>query len=502
LQQDRILEAQQILDLLKVQELDDYLGKVRGNATTVKGIDYQQPEQQILNQFNERQKTAIALGNELTQLRQLPEANRTPTQQQRIAQLVQLQENLNQQFNNFINSPPVQTALAQLTPSTLRQSIDLEDLDRTRAVLKQNNAVLLYPLILEDRLELIITTPDSPPLRRTVKVTKAELNKAILDFRNALMDRNDTSVKTLAHKLYTWLIQPLEADLKQSSTQAIIYAPDGQLRYIPLAALHDGNQWLIERYRINNITAKSLQNLDPQPPKPLKVLAGAFVQGDYHVTVGNRDEAFSGLPFAGQEVKQLVASLPNTSLYTDKAFNLGTFKPKMNEYNVVHLATHAQFVTGDPKNSFILFGDGGTATLADIASWSLKDVDLVVLSACETGLGSSLGNGEEILGLGYQFQSRGAKATIASLWQVNDNSTQVLMDAFYSSLKQGKHKTEALREAQIALIDGKKTADIAASPRASIDATPKPGTRAMNQAVPSFSHPYYWAPFILIGNGL
>ncbi len=132
----------------------------------------------------------------------------------------------------------------------------------------------------------------------------------------------------------------------------------------------------------------------------------------------------------------------------------------------------------------------------------------MVLSACETGIGGKLGNGEEILGLGYQFQNRGAKATIpaklvakgiASLWSVDDGGTQTLMDAFYAGLKKGDFsKTEALRQAQIALITNNYSA--VGGKRGAIAVT---GNSTSPKQVPSnFEHPYYWAPFILIGNGL
>lgn len=483
LKQDRILEAQQILDLLKVQELEDYLGKVRGNAETVKGIDYLQPEQQILTQFNERQKNAIQLSNELAQLRQTPDAQRTPAQQQRIDQLVALETALNQQINSFFDSPAVTTALAQLSPTTLRQTIDLADLNALRDDLQQLNAAIIYPLILEDRLELVITTPNAPPLRRTVPVKKAEITKAILEFRLALQNPNDNSVQAQAQQLYQWLIKPLEADLKLANIQSILYAPDGVLRYIPLAALHDGKQWLAQRYRINNITAKSLDKLTPQPPQPqLNILAGAFVQGQHKFSVGSKRFDYSGLLGAGREVSQLVAAFPGTQSFLDQAFTRAAFQPRMNEHNIVHFATHAALVAGEPKDSFILFGNGDRATLRDIENWSLFNVDLVVLSACETALADPFDNGGEILGLGYIFQNRGAKATMASLWRVDDGGTEVLMNAFYSTLQQGTaSKAEALRQAQLALIKG---ATSSANPNASL------------------KHPYYWAPFILIGNGL
>jgi CHAT domain-containing protein len=115
-----------------------------------------------------------------------------------------------------------------------------------------------------------------------------------------------------------------------------------------------------------------------------------------------------------------------------------------------------------------------------MATWDLKNVDLVVLSACQTALGNKLGNGEEILGLGYTIQQRGAKATIASLWTVDDASTQQLMNIFYQELQKSKSTSEALRQAQIALITGKVTHP---------------------DANKNITQPYYWAAFIIIGNG-
>ncbi|MBW4520896.1 MAG: CHAT domain-containing protein [Scytolyngbya sp. HA4215-MV1] len=495
LKQNRVLEAQQVLDLLKVQELNEYLRNVRGGAQDLYELP---PEQAILKKYNEVKASAIQLGQELTGLRKIPEASRTSVQQQRIAQLVKLQEELNQQFNGFIERSDVVALVQQLKPTVLRQTLDLSQLDGLRDDLRQLNAVMLYPLVLEDRLELVITTPDSPPLRRPVNVKRTELNAAIVEFRRALQDPK-SDAKVPAQKLYTWLIKPLEADLKQANAQTIIYAPDAQLRYIPLQALYDGQQWLVQRYRVNNITARSFTEFKTQPMHQPRVLAGAFVQGQYTFQVGDRPITFNGLPFAGKEVATLVALMPQTTELIDKAFSRDSTTTKMNEFNVVHLATHANFVPGVASDSFIVFGNGDKATLQDIESWTLNQVDLVVLSACETGLGGKFGNGEEILGLGYQFQNRGAKAAIASLWSVDDGGTQALMDAFYRALKQGNlTKVAALQQAQIEMIQQGSSGTGQRGDSFKLPAT------AGGQAPISrnISHPYYWAPFILIGNGL
>jgi CHAT domain-containing protein len=504
---DRILEAQQVLDLLKVQELNNYLKNVRGVSQPLETLP---PETEILKKYTVIQTSAIALGQELATLRQLPEATRSTQQTQRIVQLDKLQDELNQQFNQFTNRPDIQTLIEALSPKVRRQTIDTADLNALRTNLKQLNAVMIYPLILDDRLELIITTPDSPPLRRTVNVKREDLNKAILDFRNAVQS-NDNRVDHYAKNLYQWLIKPLEADLQASNPKTLIYAPDGQLRYIPIGALHDGKQWLTERYAINIITAKSLTNLTQQPTQQPKILAGAIggKRGEEtSVTVGPRSFQFGGLPATDTEIDSIQTLQPSTTTTLKSTqFTLPNIKPKFADYNILHLATHAAIVPGNPEDSFILFNNKTTATLKEIENWTLSNFDLVVLSACETGLAGNFGtNGEEILGLGYQFQTRGAKATIASLWKVADDSTQQLMTAFYQALKAGQSKTQALQTAQRSLIARPDRNPTSGTSGTRSDIEPKlvgqPNPSASKSMHGQYRHPYYWAPFILIGNGL
>jgi CHAT domain-containing protein/tetratricopeptide (TPR) repeat protein len=503
LEQDRILEAQRVLDLLKVQELDDYLRTVRGNNNTEKGIIKLPPEQKIDAGIESILAKAVNIGQEISQLQERRKLNGklTPSEEKQLAQLWEQQEKIVENFNQFIESPEVIALINQLKPQTRSADLlnNLGNLNGLPDNLKNlhQNAVLLYPLILEDRLELILTTPDSPPVRRTVKVTKKELNETILAFRKALKTPLEDAKKP-AQKLYEWLIQPIENDLKTANAKTIIYAPDGQLRYIPLAGLYDGKQWLIERYRINNITAASLTDFNTKPEPKMQVLAGAFIQGNYKFKLGEQNFNFSGLPFAGKEINQLADNVSATTKFIDKDFNPQII-PQMDSYTIVHWATHAAFVVGTPEQSFVLFGDGTPVTLKDMKKWQFKNLDLIVLSGCETGLGGNFGTGIEILGLGYQLQNAGARAVIASLWSVDDGGTQALMNAFYAALKTGKYsKAEALQQSQIALIN---------SNNGSSEQQRGPSIEVISNGVPDnvvnrLSHPYYWSPFILIGNGL
>lgn len=483
LQQNRILEAQRVLDLLKVQELEDYLRNVRGSKNTIQGVAERPQEQQIIKGITEQIDKAISQGQELAKLSNISIHQRTEIQTQRIIQLRKNEQEISKQFVAFLKSPEVQEWITQLQGTSQGQTFDLNAYATTlQDNLKkiQQDAVIIYPFVLSDRLELVLISAYAPPLRRTVPVQRKELNRVIAEFRSTLTTPIRNS-KVPARKLYNWLIKPLENDLADAKTKTIIYAPDGQLRYIPLAALYDGNQWLVERFRINNITAVSLTDLNTKPQTKLNILAAAFTEGNYIFKVGNQEFKFSGLPFAGREVEILAQTIPNTKKLFNQQFNQDIIY-QMNDYSIVHLATHAVFTPGQPQASFILFGNGDRITLQDIKNWRLPNVDLVVLSACATGLGDILGDGKEILGFGYQMQQTGARATIASLWPVDDGGTQALMNAFYTVLKKGNvTKAEALRQAQISLITGKS---------------------ANTNSLSHLKHPFYWSAFILLGNGL
>ncbi|MBD2086642.1 tetratricopeptide repeat protein [Coleofasciculus sp. FACHB-542] len=499
LKENRVLEAQRVLDLLKVQELDDYLRTVQGNENTKPGVEYLPLEERLLGEYNTELASVVQIGKELQKLQKIPASDRTPEQEQRRRQIETAQRATTRKFLDFIGSPQIVALVGQLNQTTGGENLSPQLLVGLQDNLKKlaQNAVLLYPLILEDRLELVLITPYAPPIHQTVPVKREELNRTIVDFRSALKNPN-ANAKEPAQKLYNWLIQPIEAALKEANAQTIIYAPDGQLRYIPLAALYDGNQWLVQKYRVNNITALSLIEWDKKPQAP-KILAGAFSQGNYSFQVGDRNFNFGGLRFAGKEVENLAAMLPNTTGLLNRDFSEKEILARISDYSILHFATHAAFVTGKPEDSFILFGNGDRANFRDVETWPLKNTDLVVLSACETGVGGQLGDGKEILGFGYLMQKAGARAAIASLWTVDDGGTQALMNAFYTALENGNTpKAESLRQAQIALITGDYTA---LGQERGIFVVERirdiPGNVSDR-----LSHPYYWAPFILIGNGL
>ncbi|NEQ52409.1 MAG: tetratricopeptide repeat protein [Leptolyngbya sp. SIO3F4] len=277
LEQKRLDEARQILISLEVQELtylpDSYIRTE--TATTQQGIGVlQPPEETILSQY----ATLIAQANELSQLQQTPYEQLTPKQKNRLAELMSIESEIRSSFIDFADHPEIQAQIRQLRVNNSGQNIELEQLLYLQDDLSkfpQKNAVLLYPLILDDRLELIILTAKAPPLRRPVAINRTELNRAVIEYRRVLQDPN-SNPRIIAQQFYEWIIQPLESDLAAVNAETIIYVPDGILRYIPLSALYDGNSWLVENYTTNYITAASLTDFDDVgQPERLSVVAAA-----------------------------------------------------------------------------------------------------------------------------------------------------------------------------------------------------------------------------------
>jgi CHAT domain-containing protein/lipopolysaccharide biosynthesis regulator YciM len=420
IQQDRIIEALQVLDLLKVQELEDYFKNIKGSDRSAQGVRLLEPEKAISDKL-----LAVSFDN-------------------------------SQEINNQLASQ-----IQQLPKSEINKVPDyLQKIPQGTA--------LLYPLILGDRLEIILFSPNTVPISRTVKISQKELETLVIDFRAALIDAGSEDVQEPATQLYQLLIKPIEAELVQAKTTTILYAPDGILRYIPIAALYDGKQWLAEKYRISNLIAYSLFDFSAQPKNSPNILAGAFGG-----KAGEKKFGQTALPATIREVQAIANSFNNSVTLIEDQFSRQAIESKFKNHNILHLATHAEFNIGVPDNSFIIFGNGDKIRLNEITDWQIPNIDLIVLSACQTGVGK-LGDGVEILGFGYQVQKAGAKQAIASLWKVDDAGTQALMTAFYGELQKGDVTvTEALRRAQVALIKS-----------------------------PQYNHPNYWSAFFAIGNGL
>ncbi|MGQ9867166.1 MAG: CHAT domain-containing protein, partial [Pseudanabaenaceae cyanobacterium] len=228
------------------------------------------------------------------------------------------------------------------------------------------------------------------------------------------------------------------------------------------------------------------------PPRPRHLLAGA-------VTRASRVHRFffAALPYVQQEIENLLTLFPNRSTpLWDSELQPERLLAQAANYTTVHLATHALFQPGRPEDSFILFGNNRPQTLADVRTWQLP-IDLLVLSACETASGGLTGQGEEILGFGYLMAQAGVRTTVASLWAVDDGGTQVFMDIFYSFLEQGRSPQRALQQTQQVLATG--NFGLLGRGRERVERNLR--NRIPQAIAEHLSHPYYWAPFLAIGDG-
>ncbi len=465
--QGRILEAQEVLELLKIQELRDYTRNARAGGQT-SGIALNATEEQIIKQYG----SLIAFG------RQVDECKKTSCSQ--LSQLNQQLQAVTQQYNQTVQAlkKPISDRLAQdrafLNPETLAGRKAKEIVE------SQPNTILIYPFVLDDKIWLLWASKGGIIKSVQVPVTRRELGQAVLEFRQVMQSPSSSTneVKAAGKKLYDWLIKPLEPELKANKIQNLVFSLDRVTRYIPIGALYDGERYLIENYSVSTVLSADLTDLrDRLPPNTQNTPVLAL-------GLSNAVAGFNSLPNVPAELDAIVRNKPGDTQgiypgtkFLNNAFDFATLRDNLIGKKILHIATHGDFVRGRPEDSFLLLGTGEKLTIPQIETLQdLSDIHLVVLSACETALGGPDADGLEIAGISYYFLNRGAKAVMASLWQVSDQSTSLLMQNFYSNLANGNiTKTAALRQAQLSLLQG-------------------------NQR--QFTHPYYWAAFILIGNGL
>lgn len=354
-------------------------------------------------------------------------------------------------------------------------------------------AAVLYPIILPDQLAVIVSLPQSASQSDshqtlldyyTVPVTQEKLEITVNLLRDSLDQANDYRFLPPAQQLYDWLIRPIQDQLEASQVDTLVFVLDGVLRNIPMSVLHDGQQYLVEKPYSVALTP-GLQLLGTQP------LAQEQLQSALLAGITAASPGFSALPSVEDELAQIQAEIPDTvtlldqgtspgnrELAVDRAFNNTTFKTAIKEvpFPIVHLATHGQF-SSQIEETYIVTGDG-RLTIEDLRS-SLQTtavrqdgvLELLVLSACETATGDD----RAALGLAGVAVRAGARSTVATLWQVNDYSSAMFMGEFYRELANVRalrtSKAEALQQAQRLLLQNSE-----------------------------YQHPYFWAPYVLIGN--
>ncbi len=328
-------------------------------------------------------------------------------------------------------------------------------------------ATVVYPIILEDRLAVIYSKAGQPLSYSITNKSTQEVEQTLRQLSAALNPVSDVRDRDrLSKQVYDWLISPLEAQPNLKDTKTLVFVLDGLLRNIPMSALYDGQQYLIEKYAVT--LSPGLQLMQGTSLKSNNIKA--VVAGISEARAG-----FSSLPAVKTEVKQISEKVNSTSTLLNENLTEASLakKVKNGSANVVHLATHGQF-SSRLDDTFLLTWDGQinikelSELLRNRQNKQSQNIDLLVLSACDTAAGDN----RAVLGLAGLAIKSGARSTIASLWPVKDQATVTLMNSFYENLiKPGTNKAEALRQAQIELMQ--KT---------------------------DFKEPFFWSAFVLVGN--
>ncbi|MGI0494009.1 CHAT domain-containing protein [Alkalinema pantanalense CENA528] len=353
--------------------------------------------------------------------------------------------------------------LAELTDYFREACLDFK---ATTADRVDPQAAIIYPIILSNRLTVIVSIPGQPLQHYSTVLPQAQIETTLDRFRQSMRSTSFRQERlTVAKTLYQWLIQPSLSHLKQHDIKTLIFVPDGTLRNVPMAALHDGQQYLIEQFGVGVTPTLKVLASPPNPSELGPVLAAGLSQGAPNYTP---------LPGVRTELEQ-IQRITHSHILLDQSFTKEQIQTLLETQpiSIVHLATHGQF-SSRSEDTYLLTVDGPLRlqdldrSLRKRELKNLLPLDLLVLSACETAQGDR----RAVLGLAGIAVRSGARSTLASLWTVNDRSTAQFMDHFYRVLQQSHvSRAEAVRQAQLTLLKQ----DL-------------------------YSHPYYWAAFTLVGN--
>ncbi|MEO1377131.1 MAG: CHAT domain-containing protein [Cyanobacteria bacterium J06635_10] len=330
-------------------------------------------------------------------------------------------------------------------------------------------AAIVYPIILPDRLEVILKLPHSELISYTTRISKKEVEETIKKLRTDIEERKiGGDDRAQFQKLYNWLLQPAGKYLENNNINTLVFVLDGSLRNIPPGVLYDGKQYLIEKYSIAVSPGLQLYELQPIKRKNLHVLMAGLSEKRFN---------FSKLDYVEEELQQIKSEVSDAKVLLNQEFTSNALEKQVlrKSYPIVHLATHGQF-SSSLDETFLLAYDQ-PIKVNQLNQWLRnreenrpEAIELLVLSACETATGDK----RAALGLAGVAIQAGARSTVASLWALNDASTAQLMSQFYQELKKpGVSKAEALRNAQLTLLKQEE-----------------------------YSIPYFWAPYVLIGNWL
>lgn len=500
--QSRLLEAQQVLGLLKEQEYLDYVRRSGDDVAVA------QKKAALTPAESNAEKAQDELAGQLTMRGRergtlLAKQGRTPEEEQRLAALDTELQASGQAFQTFLDR------LGEELGNT-KQAARVDDLRDSQALMDDlrelgAGSVALYTILGAEKYRVILVTPDvQKAAEYTIKA--ADLERKILAFREVLQNPRQDA-RPLAAELYKILVAPIAQDLQGAQAETLMWSLDGALRYLPVAALYDGERYMVERYRNVVFTPASNSRLKDQPSAKWSGLG---------LGVSKAQMGFSALPGVPEELRGIISdsAMPDGGVLDgkvilDDAFTEESFRAALRQrFPVVHIASHFAVQPGNETDSFLLLGDGSHLSLAKIKSAVnlFGGVELLTLSACDTATGGTAADGKEVESFAVLAQRQGAKAVMASLWPVADASTKQLMQSFYRirNSQTGMLKAEALRRAQVSLLRGEATELVGGIERRGLltSSAQRSGEASATSGIgkTTFAHPFFWAPFILIGN--
>ncbi|MGI8502675.1 MAG: CHAT domain-containing protein, partial [Hassallia sp.] len=345
-----------------------------------------------------------------------------------------------------------------------------------------------------EQLELVMVTGTGNPIRKRIpEATKAKVLKIAEEFRNQIViprNRRTNGYLPFSQQLYRWIISPLEADLQAQKINNLVFLPDVGLRSTPMAALHNGKGFLVEKYSIGLMPSLTLTNTLYTDIKKSQLLA---------MGVSQTTQGQTPLPAVPAELSTLVFKLWQGKLFLNNQATLDNLKAirRQQPFGIIHMATHADFNTGPVSNSYIqLWEDKLRLNQIRKLGFNEPQVEMLVLSACRTALGDE----EAEIGFAGLAVLAGVKTSVASLWAVNDAGSAALMTKFYQSLKTSRIRAEALRDAQVAMAKGEiylKNGQIQGLGKVGNLLLP---ADSIQQPDGPLNHPYYWAAFTMVGN--
>ncbi|HEY9808110.1 MAG TPA: CHAT domain-containing protein [Halomicronema sp.] len=338
---------------------------------------------------------------------------------------------------------------------------------------------------------------DSPAVQKSFLVNREDLEKILNNFRDEITNPRKIGRTTYlkpAQQLYQWIISPVEFNLQENKIDTLVFAMDSGLRSTPVAAMHDGEKFLIEKYAVSLIPSFGLTDSRYRDIRNLKILAmGASQFSDQN-----------DLPAVPLELSEILRGDWQGQKLLDEQFTLENFieQNQKQYFGIIHLATHGEFQAGNISNSYIQFWNrklkmNELQEVAKVLGWnstSGQPVELMVLSACRTALGDE----QAELGFAGLAVQAGVKSALASLWYVSDAGTLALMNEFYKQLSLTANKVEALRQAQLALLGGKVKVEQGQLRGSNQEYLALPSQVSLNNV--NLSHPYFWSAFTLIGN--